>query len=441
MQKEGQAPSSMPGKSRNVKVVMLAAMGGTIEFYDFIIFIFLSPVIALLFFPPTLSPGLVWMQTIGIFFAGYLARPLGGLVLAHYGDLFGRKRAFAFSIFLMSFSTLGIAVTPTYFTIGAAAPAILVILRILQGAAIGGEIPGAWTLVAEHVSRARVGLACGIVCAGLGLGILLGSLIATAMNLALTPQQMLDYGWRIPFFIGGALGIVAFYLRRWLRESPVFNSLNRNRSLVVEMPLAVVLRKHLKGVLLSIALTWILSAAVLMTALLTPIILQRLHGYGQLEALGMASFGLIFHIAGCTWAGAVLDRMAIGRFLVLSGIFFGAATFAFYWNASAVFEIVVVLYAVVGFASGIVTAVPYGMVKAFPASVRFTGISFSYNVAHAIFGAVTTAVAASVSSTYPMVHAYYMLVIAVVAVMIGLYLRGNTMLWDESLHEAGADRR
>lgn len=415
-------------RMENLRIVLLAALSGAIEFYSFVVFIFLSPVIAQLFFPATVSPGIAWLQTIGIFFSGYLARPLGGIVVAHFGDLFGRKRAFAFSVLLMSLSTLAIALTPTYFTIGAAAPIMLIVLRILQGAAIGGEIPGAWTLVSENVSSRCIGLACGMICSGLGLGILGGTLTVSGMNLVFTQEEMLGYGWRIPFMISGALGIVAFYLRRWLRESPVFKKVTRNRSLVVELPLTEILRNHLGGVLLSMILTWILAATVLMTALLTPTLLQRVHGYDQLYTLGLASFGLVFHVAGCTLAGFVLDRTTAGRFLVGGGLLFGVSAFAFYWNTGEAFEVVAMLYAAMGLASGIVTVVPYGMVRVFPAAVRFTGISFSYNVAYAVAGAVTTSVAASAASTQGMLHAYYMLLVAGIAVATGLYLRGGRVL-------------
>ncbi len=142
--------AARPLNSQDYKTLGLSALGGALEFYDFIIFVFFATVIGHLFFPPEMPDWLVMIQTFGIFAAGYLVRPLGGIVLAHYGDRYGRKRVFAFSILLMALSTLGMALMPTYATIGVAAPILLIILRMLQGAAIGGEVPGAWTS-----SRAR----------------------------------------------------------------------------------------------------------------------------------------------------------------------------------------------------------------------------------------------------------------------------------------------
>src|SRR5665647_2542350 len=148
--------------SRNdYRALVLAALGGALEFYDFIIFVFFAVVIGQLFFPPDMPDWLRQLQTFGIFAAGYLARPLGGIVMAHFGDMLGRKRMFMLSILLMSLPTLAIGLLPIYAVIGIWAPLLLLTLRIMQGAAIGGEVPGAWVFVSEHVPQRHVGFACG----------------------------------------------------------------------------------------------------------------------------------------------------------------------------------------------------------------------------------------------------------------------------------------
>jgi MFS family permease len=152
---------------RDIKTLALAALGGSLEFYDFVIFVFFTAVIGQLFFPPDIPDWLRQLQSYGIFAAGYLARPLGGLIMAHFGDLIGRKRVFTLSVFLMAVPTLLIGLLPVYANIGYAAPLALLLLRILQGAAIGGEVPGAWVFVAEHVPPRRMGLACGLLTSGL----------------------------------------------------------------------------------------------------------------------------------------------------------------------------------------------------------------------------------------------------------------------------------
>src|ERR1700709_1894423 len=213
-----QAPRRLT--SQDFRTLGLAALGGALEFYDFIIFVFFATVIGKLFFPPDMPDWLVLIQTYGIFAAGYLVRPIGGIVLAHFGDLFGRKRVFAFSLLLMALSTLGMAAMPTYASIGIAAPILLVVLRMLQGAAVGGEVPGAWTFVAEHVPEQRTGFACGTLTSGLTIGILLGSLIASFVNHMWNAAEVQAFAWRIPFLVGGVFGFLAVFLRRLLAETP-----------------------------------------------------------------------------------------------------------------------------------------------------------------------------------------------------------------------------
>ncbi|KAB2665624.1 MHS family MFS transporter [Brucella tritici] len=418
--------SPRPLNRQDFRTLGLSALGGALEFYDFIIFVFFASVIGHLFFPPDMPDWLVLIQTFGIFAAGYLVRPVGGIVLAHFGDKFGRKRVFAFSVFLMSISTLAMACLPTYATLGVGAPILLIVFRMLQGAAIGGEVPGAWTFVAEHVPANRVGMACGFLCSGLTLGIMIGSLIATAINWIFTPEELSAYAWRIPFFIGGIFGLLAVYLRRWLAETPIFTEMKNSHLLKDKLPLGTVLRNHMHGVVISVLLTWILSAGIVVTTLMTATFLQKLYGYTPLQSLAATSFGTLFLMFGTVTAGAIVDRIGSGRFFVVAGIFFGVATFVFYTYAAVSLPVLFALYAVMGLSVGMVGAVPYVMVRAFPAPVRFSGLSFSYNVSYAVFGGLTPVIVTSLLAVNPMAHAWYLVFIAVLTCGLGLYLMARS---------------
>src|ERR1700742_1017317 len=172
-----------------LRTLALASLGGALEFYDFIIFVFFTTVIAKLFFAASLPEWVRQIETFGLFAAGYLVRPLGGIVMAHFGDTRGRKRMFTLSVLLMAIPTLLIGLLPTYESIGIAAPLLLMLMRVMQGVAIGGGAPGGWVFVAEHARRGRVGFAVGLLTGGLSLGILLGSLVATGLNLVFTQAQ------------------------------------------------------------------------------------------------------------------------------------------------------------------------------------------------------------------------------------------------------------
>src|SRR5262245_47826958 len=222
------------------KTLTLAALGGALEFYDFVIFVFFVTVLSGLFFPPEIPDWLRQLQAFGIFAVGYFARPLGGILLAHFGDLFGRKRIFALSIFLMAIATLGMGLLPTYAQIGYAAPILLLLLRVLQGAAIGGEVPGAWVFTAEHVPERHIGFATGTLTCGLTAGILIGSLVATGLNTIYTPEEVSAFAWRYPFILGGVFGLVAVWLRKFLEETPVFIEMKKRKALSETIPLKTV---------------------------------------------------------------------------------------------------------------------------------------------------------------------------------------------------------
>ena len=426
MNTHAQGNSPRPLHGQDFRTLGLSALGGALEFYDFIIFVFFASVIGHLFFPPDMPDWLVMIQTFGIFAAGYLVRPIGGIVLAHFGDKFGRKRVFAFSVFLMSVSTLAMACLPTYATLGVGAPILLIVFRMLQGAAIGGEVPGAWTFVAEHVPANRVGMACGFLCSGLTLGIMIGSLIATAINWIFTPEELAAYAWRIPFFIGGIFGLLAVYLRRWLAETPIFTEMKNSHLLKDKLPLKTVLREHMHGVIISVLLTWILSAGIVVTTLMTATFLQKLYGYSPLQSLAATSFGTLFLMFGTVTAGSIVDRIGSGRFFAVAGVFFGIATFVFYSFAGTSLPVLFALYAVMGLSVGMVGAVPYVMVRAFPAPVRFSGLSFSYNLSYAVFGGLTPVIVTTMLAVNPMAHAWYLVFIAVLTSGLGLYLMARS---------------
>lgn len=405
-----------PLSRRDLRTLLLAALGGALEFYDFIIFVFFAAAISHLFFPPGMPDWLQQLQTFGIFAAGYLARPLGGLVMAHFGDKLGRKRMFTFSIFLMAVPTLLIGLTPTYATLGYAAPILLLLFRMMQGAAIGGEGPGAWVFVSEHVPPGRIGLAVGMLTGGLTGGILLGSLMATAINTALAPAEVAAWGWRLAFLVGGVFGFLAMYLRRFLHETPVFEAMRRRAALTQGLPIRQVLRGHRRGVAVSMLVTWMLTAAIVVVILMTPALLQRLHGFTPAETLRgnlMATLALTVSAMLC---GALLDRFGSVKVGVAGGLAMIAATYALYLGAAARPELLVPLYALAGATIGVITVVPYVMIHAFPPPIRFSGVSFAYNLAYALFGGLTPLLVSALVAADPLGPAHYVGAVSLVGI-------------------------
>ncbi|MEZ5462598.1 MFS transporter [Dokdonella sp.] len=400
--------------SRDKRTLMLAALGGALEFYDFIIFVFFTAVIAQLFFPPDMPEWLRQLQTFGIFAAGYLARPLGGIVMAHFGDRIGRKRMFMLSVLLMAVPTLLMGLLPTHASIGIAAPLLLLLLRVLQGAAVGGEVPGAWVFVSEHVPKSRMGFACGTLTAGLTFGILLGSLVSTWINSTWTNEEVLAWAWRIPFIIGGLFGLLAVWLRRYLEETPVFEEMRRRRELVSGLPLKVVLQGHWSAVVRSMLITWMLTAGIVVVILMTPTLVQSLFSIAPAEAAKASSMATFALCIGCILYGMAVDRFGVERVLVLGAVGLAAATAGLYWILNTVPEHFAMVFALAGLFVGVAGAVPTLMVRAFPPAIRFSGISFAYNIAYAISGGLTPLVVSLwIRAGEPNAAAYYVAIACV----------------------------
>ena len=422
-----------PLNRQDYKTLTLAALGGALEFYDFIIFVFFAAVVGELFFPADIPEWLRQVQTFGIFAAGYLARPLGGIIMAHFGDLVGRKKMFTLSILLMAVPTLAMGLLPTYASIGIVAPLLLLLMRILQGAAIGGEVPGAWVFVAEHVPERRIGMACGTLTAGLTVGILLGSVVATQINTHLTQQAVHDYGWRIPFLLGGVFGLVAMCLRRWLQETPIFLEMQQRKMLAQELPVKSVVVKHRKAVVISMLLTWLLCAGFVVVILISPVWLQKQYGLAPALTLQANSVATIMLCLGCLLAGFIVDRVGASKTFIVGSILLACSSGLFYHLAGTHSQYLFLLYGLVGLCVGVVGAVPYVMVRAFPAEVRFTGISFSYNVSYAIFGGLTPIAVTLLMSVSPMAPAWYVLALSLVGLGLGVWLRQDMYYRDTEM--------
>ncbi|RFS20444.1 MFS transporter [Chitinophaga silvatica] len=222
MRKPGSTTST-----QNIWQVILASSAGTlIEWYDFYIFGSLAAIIAEKFFPPS-NPTLAYIATLATFAVGFIVRPFGAIVFGRLGDMVGRKYTFLLTLILMGGSTFAIGLIPSYHTIGILAPILVLLLRLVQGLALGGEYGGAATYVAEHSPENRRGYYTSFIqtTATLGLFVSLGVILLTRMSM--TPEDFSSYGWRIPFLLSILLVIMSYYIRIRLKESPLFAQMKK----------------------------------------------------------------------------------------------------------------------------------------------------------------------------------------------------------------------
>jgi len=408
--------------SSEIRTLALASLGGALEFYDFVIFVFFTSVIGKLFFAASLPEWVRETQTFGLFAAGYVVRPLGGIVMAHFGDTRGRKRMFTLSVLMMAIPTLLIGVLPTYRSIGIAAPLLLLAMRIIQGTALGGEAPGGWVFGAEHARYGREGFAVGLLTSGLSMGILLGSLVAALINIFYTPVQIVSGLWRLPFLIGGVFGLTAMYLRRWLEETPVFEDLRRRAAFSREMPLRNVLRNHRRAVAASMISTCALMATIVVVILMTPSLLHQWFGLSLRETQVANLAGSAGLCIGSVVIGTLVDRFGLRRIVVPAYMLLILATYGLYLGAARTPSAVTPLYFVAGLGAGASVLTPILMVRVFPPAVRFTGVSFSYNIGRAVVGGVTPILVSWLAHLNRFSPAHYIAVIGVFGVTAMLAL-------------------
>ncbi len=304
------------------------------------------------------------------------------------------------------------------------APLLLLLMRVLQGAAIGGEVPGAWVFVAEHVPapphRHRLRHADrgadGRHPARLGGG------DGDQHYAQPAEHRRRRLAYSVPAG-RGVFGLVAMYLRRWLQETPIFLEMQPRKALAEELPVKAVVLNQKREVVVSMLLTWLLSAGIVVVILMSPAWLQKQYGFAPAVTLQANSIATIMLFVGCLAAGLAADRFGASVTFMVGSLLLAGCSWLFYQTVGVHPEQLFACYtALVGLCVGVVGAVPYVMVRAFPPEVRFTGISFSYNVSYAIFGGLTPIAVTVLMGVSPMAPAWYVLALSLMGLVLGFYL-------------------
>ena len=409
--------------SRENRNLFLASLGACLEYFDFSVYVFVAASVGLAFFPPGASPWLKQVQVFGIYALGYLVRPIAGIIIAHYADRIGRKKLFIFTVLLMSIPTFAMGLLPTYATIGWVAPALLLLLRILQGCAVGGELPGAAVFVSEHAARGRLGFSGGVFQAMTNCGLLMGTFAALlARQIAELDPSWSSLSWRLPFLFGGAFGLVAAYLRRSLSETPMFEEIRKSRQIARGMPLGTILRQYRMQCLFALTAVFVFSATSgVYFQFLPTYLISQMHFNPNLaftaNTLGVA----VFILAMPAW-GSLRDRFGIARTL-------GAATLANAGIAIWFFHLLPTLapdstgliYAmiVVGLGAGCMHAIIPSMIASlFPTAIRQSGFAFPYSIGTAIFTGLTPLVLAWLSRDLGLDAPLYQYLLGCIAALV-----------------------
>ncbi|HEX5569585.1 MAG TPA: MFS transporter [Streptomyces sp.] len=396
------------------KLTTAAALGNFVEWYDYGIYGYFAAVLANLFFPDSST---ALLNTFAIFGVAFLFRPLGALAAGYLGDRYGRKTMLYVLILVISVATAAMGLLPTYATLGTGAAALLVFLRILQGLSAGGEYSGAASYVAEFAPDDRRGKSCSWVEMGGLSGFLFGSILATMMSRLITPEVLEGWAWRIPFLLALPLGLIGYYIRRKLDESPRYRALEEQGHTAAS-PLRETLGSgaNLRQLGRFVGMTVVQFTAYYLFLTYTPTYMIAHLDIRPTTAYTASTIALAVAIILQPLMGALSDR--VGRKPVMMG------------SCAAIFVFVLPAYMLMGQAgavsaviaqcilmvclSGYLGAQSATLAEVFPTKLRVTGFSLGYSVSAAVFGGSAAYVAELLvtQTGNPLAPAFYVMAAA-----------------------------
>lgn len=312
------------------RVVIPGLLGNVLEWYDFALYGYFAAILTPLFFPSKdATVGLI--ATFEVFAIGFLVRPLGAIVFGYIGDRFGRKQALSASIILMAIPTTFIGLLPDHQQIGILAPTLLIICRLLQGLAVGGEFTGSMVYLLEHAPDFRRGLYGALIMASAFCGLLLGAIAATIVKLF-----TIVWLWRIPFLLSIILGALGLYLRLRMPESPVFEELKKTHQININ-PFKELVSRHSLLILKGTALVVLPATAFYITFLYLPTYLNYFLTVNLLHAMIINTLTLFLLILACPLIGFLADKIGKWQVLIVgaSSFFYYRFLYTFYWERGA----------------------------------------------------------------------------------------------------------
>ncbi len=372
-------------KKKTSKVLLSTGIGSIMEFYDFCIYIFFAPILAQLFFP-TNNPLNSLLAAFGVFAVGFFMRPFGALSLGRLGDRIGRKKVLVLSILLMGVPTFLVGFLPTYESIGICAPIILIVIRLLQGMSGGGEVPGSCIFVGEHADPCRLGLFTSLINASNNIGLIVALGIGAALSRHLSSEVLYSWGWRVPFWIGGLITIVGYYLRKQVPETRTFLQLVKRRA-IEKRPFKELFKHHRPLLLKGCGFVAANAAAVGLLVMYLPTYLSIYHQRTLTQGLWVSIVITFMLILFVPIMGTLSDRWGRKK-MMLAG---SAALALFSYPLFKMLTVpcpIAMLIGQIGFALIIsMTLGTYSaaLIELFPPQLRFSGFAFAYNITYALF--------------------------------------------------------
>jgi len=422
------------------KVIVASLIGTSLEWYDFFLYGTASALVFNKLFFPNFDPLVGTLLAFATYAVGFIARPLGGLVFGHFGDRVGRKQVLIVTLLIMGIATFLIGALPTYQAIGVAAPILLVVLRFVQGLGLGGEWGGAVLMSLEHGAPDRRGLNASWPQVGVPVGNLLAAGVLGLLNLLLTEDAFLSWGWRIAFFLSGALVLVGLWIRMTITESPLFEEVE-SAGEKARMPLIEVIKRHPRGLLVAMGCPAGHRRRLLHLHPLHPDLPHREPRATTQRRAQRGAHRLAVQIALIPLFGGLSDRYGRRPVYALGAVSAAVWAFVFFPLLSTRSPVVIVLATVVAL---ITHAAMYGPQAAFIAELfstelRYSGASMGYQIAGVLGGGIAPLVSIALAGATGTAFAVSFYVLAmVVLTLIALWAAPETA-W-EDLHDHTPDR-
>lgn len=402
--------------------VIAGLYGNALEWYDFMLYASFAPLFASYFFPLHV-PFLSLLATFGVFALGFLVRPLGGAVLGHFADRSGRRKALIASVTIMSLSTLSIAFLPGYESSGFIGPVLFILLRLVQGLAVGGELPSSATFLIEHMPDNRRGFAGSLVISTAIMGIFAGSFFAAFLSNVFSTEYLYHWGWRWAYVLGGVLGLLGVYLRLHSVESAVFLKAEPSE----DIPAKVIFHRYKLALLLAVIFTSILAIGNHLLNVYITTFLVKSEGFTLAQALPANFLALLAMIVCIPLMGYLSDYVGHRRILLSGVVSLGILIFPIFWMLSSQ-HWWSILWAelLLGLAMSPINAtVPSLLAELFPTEVRASGVSLGYNLGQAIFGGTVPIVALTLVeyTTNKIAPAWYILLVSVVVFVATIHMK------------------
>jgi MHS family proline/betaine transporter-like MFS transporter len=390
----------------------------------------MAPLIGAHFFPSHTTNVTSTQEALIVFAAGFICRPLGGILFGHFGDTRGRAKVLRFSILIIALSTLIVGLLPSYHSIGSTSTLLFIFMRLLQGIAIGGEYSGVMIYLAESSPENRRGFMTSFAAVGANIGFLFATLSFMLLKLFFSEEQISDWAWRIPFIITGLPGALFLYYRFKLKETHVYTELKR-RNHIEKNPFSISLRYAPRQLLKILGLTCMSASFYYIFFGYMPYYLEQYIGVPLNDALIMQSILLIamlFLIPIGGLCGDFFTRKKMIIFVTLGVIIFSLPCFYLFQLHSS-FAIMLSLSIATMLSSfdqgNMVTAI----VENSPLNIRYSTLAFSYNLGNALFGGTAPIITSLLIKRYgSLMPAYYLIAMATISLIAASTLLGNNKL-------------